>query len=165
MATLTPVVTPENGRRSVSTSTAPRPTAPTPKSTAEAVATRLAAVLRAAERARACTAARWRLAHRYSMANTGQRERYDQQARPGRHQKHHADGEDYYACDGDRDPAEQPDQVLHVCKHASMLMTIWHSGSTAKPMGRAATITNLGTLGEKAAVHHNYAHCRRHRPQ
>jgi hypothetical protein len=29
-----------------------------------------------------------------------------------------------------------------------MLMTIWHSGSTAKSMGRAATITNLA-LGER----------------
>src|SRR5690348_1382463 len=44
--------------------------APMPKRTAEAVATRLAAALRAAERARSCTAARLRLAHSYSMANT-----------------------------------------------------------------------------------------------
>ena len=51
-------------------STTPRPMAPTPNRTAEAVATRLAAALRAAERARACTAARLRLAHWYSMANT-----------------------------------------------------------------------------------------------
>lgn len=38
--------------------------------TVQAVATRLAAALRAAERARACTAARRRRAHSYSVANT-----------------------------------------------------------------------------------------------
>jgi hypothetical protein len=58
----------------------------------------------------------------------GQRQRYDQQAGPGRHQEDHADGEDHGAHDGDRDPAEQPNQVLHVCQHASMLKTIWPSG-------------------------------------
>ena len=35
-------------------------------------------------------------------------------ARPGRHQEHHADGDDHRARDGDRDPAEQPHQVLHL---------------------------------------------------
>src|ERR1700722_3277719 len=70
MATLTPVATPEKGRKSVRTSTAPRTRAPTPNRTVQAVATRLAAAVRAADRARACTAARWRLAHRYSTANT-----------------------------------------------------------------------------------------------
>src|SRR5262245_41831890 len=70
MATPTPVPALDNGSRSVNISTTPRPMAATPKRTAEAVATRLAAALRAAERARACTVARWRLAHWYSMANT-----------------------------------------------------------------------------------------------
>jgi hypothetical protein len=68
----------------------------------------------------------------------GQRQRYHQQARPGRHQEHHTDGEDHRACDGDRDPAEQPDQVLHVCKHASTLMTTWHR--VAPRRGRGETI-------------------------
>src|SRR6266566_6069334 len=57
----TPVPVPDNGSRFVNISTTPRPMAPTPNRTAEAVATRLAAALRAAERARACTAARLRL--------------------------------------------------------------------------------------------------------
>ena len=44
----------------------------------------------------------------------GQRQGYHYQARPGRYQEHHTDGEDHRANDGDRDPAEQPNQVLHV---------------------------------------------------
>lgn len=54
----------------------------------------------------------------------GQRERYDQQARPGRYQEDRPDSEDHYSGDGDRDPAEQPYPVLHLSKHASGRMTI-----------------------------------------
>lgn len=105
-------------------STAPRPMAPTPKRTAEAVATRLAAAVWAAERARARMADRRRLAHSYSTAKHGQRESYHYKARPRCHEQHHADGEDHRARDGDRDPAEQPNQVLHIRKHASALTTM-----------------------------------------
>src|SRR6516164_6298493 len=69
-ATPAPVAAPDHGSRSVQTRTTPRPMAPTPNRTADAVATRLAAAFSAADRARSCTAAAWRLAHRYSMANT-----------------------------------------------------------------------------------------------
>jgi hypothetical protein len=45
-----------------------------------------------------------------------QREEDHEQTRPGRHQQHHADGEDNGTHDGDGDPAEQSDQV-----HASRM--------------------------------------------
>jgi phage terminase large subunit GpA-like protein len=48
----------------------------------------------------------------------GQRQRYYYQARPGCDQEHRADGEDHRAYHGDRDPAEQPNRVLHLGKHA-----------------------------------------------
>ena len=48
----------------------------------------------------------------------GQRQRYYQQARPGCHQEHQADGEDNGAHNTDRDPAQQPDRVLHLANHA-----------------------------------------------
>jgi hypothetical protein len=60
-----------------------------------------------------------------------QRQRYDHQARPGGHQQHHANGEDHRAHDGNRNPAQQPNQVLHACKNASTPMMIWPPGSPA----------------------------------
>jgi len=49
----------------------------------------------------------------------GQRQSYHQKARSGRHQEHDSDGEDHCTCDRDRDPAKQPNHVLHSYKHAT----------------------------------------------
>ena len=117
-ATPTPVPTPDNGSRSVNTRTTPRPMAPTPKRTAEAVATRLAAALRAAERARACTGSKIASGPLVLDGEHGQRQRNYHQARSGCHQEHQADGEDHRAYHGDRDPAEQSDRKITDLKWA-----------------------------------------------
>jgi hypothetical protein len=82
-ATPAPVPTPDRGSTSLKISTAPRPMAPMPNRMAEAVATRLAAALSAAERARTRTASRRRLAHSYSTAKTISARRITSRPGPG----------------------------------------------------------------------------------
>jgi hypothetical protein len=53
-----------------------------------------------------------------------QRESNHQKAGPGCHQQHHANSQDHHAHHGDGDPAEQPDQVVHIRKLANAWGTI-----------------------------------------
>src|SRR5262249_4981038 len=67
----------------------------------------------------------------------GQRQRYYDQARPGCDQEHHADGENHRADHGDRDPAEQPNRVLHIYKHAQPTPVLPSATASERVTGRA----------------------------
>ena len=114
-ATPAPVPTPDRGSTSLKISTAPRPMAPMPNRMAEAVATRLAAPV--GRRTRASPYGVQTAPGPFVFdREDDQRKEDHEQTRPGRHQQHHADGEDNGTHDGDGDPAEQSDQV-----HASRM--------------------------------------------
>jgi len=118
MAAPTPVPAPDNGSRSVNISTAPRPMAPNAEKDGGGRANAAGCRLEG-RRTGACLHGRKIASGPLILdGEHGQRQRYYYQARPGCHQEHHADGEDHRAYHGDRDPAEQPNWVLHLCKHA-----------------------------------------------
>jgi hypothetical protein len=78
----------------------------------------------------------------------GQRQRYHHQARPGCYQEHQTDGKDHRARDGDRNPAQQPDQIVHTCQHASTVTAAARSSRDRPPgqqfAGGQADITAAG---------------------
>ena len=148
-ATLAPVHTPDRGSRSVKISTAPRPMAPMPNRTAEAVATRLAAALSAAERARARTVDQTAPGPLVFDGEHDQRQQDHEQAGSGRHQQHHADGEDDGAHDGEGDAAEQSDQV-HCASHARA-----RPGKRRPPHCPALPISSPGSSWPLAGQHHD----------